>query len=109
MNYYVIAGAGYNFKLGGGVGLRFVNADQRIRGINISETYTSTGFGFILKAQGNTLLGGNLYANIGAQLRYDINGEPENEAGPLYNGAVSENVNFYSLSAGVSLGVTYIF
>jgi hypothetical protein len=108
MNYYVIAGNGYNFKFGGGAGLRFVNVEQRTRGIDVYETYTSTGFGFILKAQGNTLLGGGFYANIGAQIRYDINGEPENNEGPLYDG-VSNNVNFNSLSAGVSLGVTYIF
>ena len=109
MNYYVISGDGYNFKFGGGAGLRFVNVDERLQGIDISQTYTSTGIGFILRAQGNTLLGGSLYANIGAQLRYDLNGEPKNGAGPLYNGAVSEKVNFNSLSAGVSLGVTYMF
>ena len=108
-NYYVIKGEGYNFKLGGGAGLRFVIADESLPGSVSPKTYTSTGFGFVLRAEGNTLLGGKFYANIGAQLRYDINGEPENEGQPLFNNAVSENVNFNSLSVGVSLGVSYIF
>ena len=109
MNYYVIQGEGYNFKFGGGAGLRFVNADESLPGSASPRTFTSTGFGFILRAEGNTLLGGKFYANIGVQLRYDINGEPENEGIPLFNNAVSENVNFNSLSVGVSLGVSYIF
>jgi len=105
LNYYVITGEGYNFKFGGGGGLRFLSADETISGI--TQTFSSTGYGFLLRAEGNTLLGGNIYAKIGAQASYDLNGEPENKGTHLTN--ANENVNFNSLSIGLSLGVSYIF
>jgi len=109
LNYYVIAGEGYNFKLGGGFGLRFISADESLPGTGITKTFSSTGIGFLLRAEGNTLLGGNVYAKIGAQACYDLNGEPENNGTHLYNYAAEEIVNFNSLSVGLSLGVSYIF
>jgi hypothetical protein len=107
VNYYVIKGAGYNFKFGGGIGPRFTSAEQQLPATPSAITYSSTGFGLLLKAEGNTLLSGNLYANIGAELRYDFNGEPENNGSHLVNN--NKNVNFNSLSAGIHLGVTYNF
>jgi hypothetical protein len=109
LNYYVIAGEGYNFKFGGGLGIRFLSADQSLPGTGITETFNSTGYGLLMRAEGNTLLGGNIYAKIGAQAGYDFNGEPENDGAPIFNNASDENVNFNSLSVGVSLGVSYIF
>jgi hypothetical protein len=109
INYYVITGEGFNFKFGGGAGIRFLSADQSLPGTGVTRTYTSTGFGLLLRTEGNTLLSGNIYAKIGAQLGYDINGEPENNSVPIRNNASDENVNFNSLSIGVSLGVSYIF
>jgi hypothetical protein len=109
LNYYVIKGEGYNFKFGGGVGLRFLLADESQPGTGIMKTFSSTGYGFILKAAGNTLLGGSLFARISVQARYDLNGEPENNGTPLVNNIAKENVNFNSISMGVSLGVSYIF
>ena len=95
VGYYVISGSGYNFKFGGGVGIRFSNAEDK-RGVN-KNNYNSTGFGFLLRADGNTLLGGNIYANIGADLKYDLNGD------------LNDKVNLNSFSVGIRLGVTYIF
>ncbi len=107
LNYYVINGEGYNFKLGGGGGLRFLSADEKRPATGITQTFSSVGYGFLLRAEGNTLLGGNIYAKIGAQASYDLNGEPENNGTHLTN--ANENVNFNSLSIGLSLGVSYIF
>jgi hypothetical protein len=107
MNYFVISGIGYNFKLGGGIGPRFVSADESLPGTGVTKNYRSTGFGIVLRAEGNTLLTGNIYANIAAQFRYDANGEPEYNCTPLVNNVLMENVSFNSLSVGVSLGVTY--
>ena len=59
LNYYVIKGEGFYFKFGGGVGPRFVSANQQLPGTPSAQTYTSTGFGLILKADGNTLLSDN--------------------------------------------------
>jgi hypothetical protein len=96
---YVIAGTGYNFKFGGGAGLRlsYINEDFDFYTVD----HTSAGFGFLLKTEGNTLLGGNLYANIGAELRYDINGSF------IAGRASGINVNLDSFSAGLRLGLTY--
>src|SRR5690554_1650229 len=109
LGYYVLTGEGYNFKFGGGGGVRFLSADESLPGTGITKTFSSTGFGLLLRAEGNTLLGENIYAKIGAQVGYDFNGEPENNGNPIPNNASNENVNFNSLSIGVSLGVSYIF
>lgn len=107
LNYYVVNGEGYNFKFGGGAGIRFLSADESLPGTGITKTYSSIGYGFLIRLEGNTLLGENIYAKIGAQARYDINGEPENNGIPITN--FNENVNFNSLSIGLSLGISYIF
>ena len=106
--YFIVDGDGYNFKFGGGAGIRFVNAEEQIITV-IPVKYSSTGFGFVLRADGNTLLGGNFYANIGGDIRYDLNGEPKNNGRPLTNRIVGENVNFNSFSFGLRLGITYKF
>jgi hypothetical protein len=109
VNYYVLRGNGYDFKFGGGIGIRFVNANQQLPGTPNSVSYKSTGFGFLLKADGNTLLSGNLYANIGVDVRYDFNGKPKSGNGYLENHIDNSTINFNALSAGIRLGVSYIF
>ncbi|TDJ54972.1 MAG: hypothetical protein E2O46_03585 [Ignavibacteria bacterium] len=106
LGYYVLNGDGYNFKFGGGAGVRFVSVDET-RNISVAKTnYSSLGFGIILRIEGNTLLGSSVYANIGADIRYDVNGEPDNNGTPLNNNL--QNVNFNAFSVGVRLGITYI-
>jgi len=106
--YYVLAGTGYNFKFGGGLGVRFVNVDESLPATGFTTTYNSVGYGIVGRIEGNTLLGSSIYANIGADIRYDVNGEPENNGTPLYNNLQKENVNFNAFSLGVRLGITYI-
>jgi hypothetical protein len=108
LGYYVIRGDGYNLKFGGGIGPRFVSAEESLPGLGTTDTYSSTGVGFIIRCEGNTLLGGNIYANLGADLRYDLNGEPENNGEKLTNSVYGQNVNFNSFSLGVKLGVSYL-
>ncbi len=105
--YYVISGQGYNFKFGGGAGLRFVNVGESLPALSSSD-YTTMGLGFIGRIEGNTLLGGRVYANAGLDLRYDINGEPDSYGTKLYNNVLDENVNFNALSIGIRLGITYL-
>jgi hypothetical protein len=107
VNYYVINGDGYQFKFGGGAGVRFLSADESIPGTGSTQTYSSTGFGLLLRAAGNTRLSDNFYINIGLDARYDINGEPSNGGNTLFNFASNSKVNFNSLSLGLSLGLTY--
>ena len=73
------------------------------------STYSSTGFGGLLRVEANTSLAENLYANIGGDLRYDVNGEPENDHGNnLVNNVEGETVNFNSFSVGIKLGISYL-
>lgn len=107
VNYYVINGGGYQFKFGGGVGARFLSVDESLPGSGSTQTYTSTGFGFLIRATGNTQISSSLYANVHLDVRYDINGKPKNNGFNLYNGVDKTNVNFNSFSVGVGLGLTY--
>lgn len=107
--FYVVSGNGYSFKFGGGAGIRFLSVDETLPASIRSDNYTSTGFGAILRAEGNTLLGGKFYANVITDIRYDINGEPNGDNGYLRNNVLNENVNFNSLSVGIKLGVSYYF
>lgn len=109
LGYYVLGGDGYNVKFGAGVGPRFVNAQESLPGFGTTDTYSSTGFGIILRVDGNTMLGGGFYANIGADLRYDLNGEPENNGEKLTNSVYNQNVNLDTFALGVKLGISYLF
>ena len=107
--YYVLNGKGYNFKFGGGAGLRFINVDEQLPGTPTATAYNSTGIGFIIRGMGNTQIAENLYANITADLRYDLNGDVSNGNRNLFNPGMNKNVKFNSFSAGITLGITYLF
>lgn len=109
LGYYVLDGIGYNFKFGGGAGIRFVTVDLTFPGTNFTNIYKSTGLGLILRAEGNTLLGGNFYANIGADLKYDLIATPKSGSVKLFNRISREEVNLNSVSLGLRLGISYIF
>jgi hypothetical protein len=105
--YYALFGNGYNFKIGGGAGPRFVSVKESKKWMGSEVDYSSTGFGVVVRAEGNTILGDNLYANIGLDIRYDVNGGPsDNNGNKITN--FNENVNFNSFSAGVKLGISYL-
>ncbi len=109
MAYYVISGVGYNFKFGGGLGPRFIFVTEEKKWQGTSDEYSSVGFGGLLRIEGNTSLATNLYANIGVDMRYDFNGEPEDSNGnTLYNIVEDENVNFNTFSVGIKLGISYM-
>jgi hypothetical protein len=110
MAYYVLLGSGYNIKFGGGVGVRFIDVTESKKWQGTEDTFTSVGFGGLLRAEANTALSENFYANLGFDLRYDVNGEPENSNGDtLVNNVKGENVNFDTFSLGVKLGISYLF
>ena len=105
LNYYVLNGTGYNFKFGGGVGLRYLSIDESLPGTGSSDNYSSTGYGFILRTEGNTAIAENVYAHIAADVRYDVISEAE----PSALGNKIGDVNFSSLSFGLRLGISYQF
>jgi hypothetical protein len=106
-SYYVIRGNGYNFKFGGGVGIRLVSADESIPATPSATNYTSVGPGFLLRIAGNTRLSEDFYVYISGDLRYDLNGDLK---GWVEHHSTNYNqVNLDTFSAGVSLGITYFF
>lgn len=109
MNYYILPGTGYEFKFGGGIGFPFVIADESLPGTGITTTYNSNGIAFLIRAEGNTLLGGNFYINVGGDIKYSINGKPKSDNNYLINDNYNEKVNFNSFSVEVRLGITYRF
>jgi hypothetical protein len=107
LGYYIIKGDGYKFKLGGGAGPRLITVEET-KYTNQPIKYNSTGFGFVLKADGNTRLSKIVYAFIGVDLRYNLCGEPkgDNSSNIIHNG---NNLNIKSISTGIKLGVSVIF
>lgn len=109
IGYYVLKGEGYKFKFGGGIGLRIAQGTEKIPN-TISETvYTAVGLGVLGKFYGMTMLGDNLYAYIGGDIRVDMPGVPESNGIKLHYNAGNEEVNLNSISAGIKLGVVYSF
>jgi hypothetical protein len=108
--YYVLKGTGYRFKFGGGLGPRFAFVAQSTGVSNQKQNFSSTGFGVLLKIDGNTALTNNIYAYIAGDIRYDINGTPKNSNNqPIITNANNDKLNLNSLSCGVKLGISYIF
>jgi hypothetical protein len=107
--YYVISGNGYNFKFGGGAGPRFVSITEKKKWQGSEVSFSSIGFGGLIRIEGNTVLSDNVYANIGVDLRYDVNGEPESSSGNrLTNVVQNEVVNLNTFSMGLRLGISYL-
>jgi hypothetical protein len=103
--YYILSGDGYQFKFGGGVGVRYVSFSETSIG---TTNYTATGAGFLLKSEANTKLSNQFYALIGVDFRYDLTGNLKNPVQNLINNASGENVNLNSVSVGIYFGLTFI-
>ena len=107
MGYYMIEGAGYSFKFGGGVGPRFIVVDEIKPFVVTGLTYTSTGFGVVARASGSTALSKNVFAYIGADARYDAGGTPKKDGIAIRHRGGDLSVN--SLSLGLKIGVSFTF
>jgi|WetSurMetagenome_2_1015567.scaffolds.fasta_scaffold613657_1 hypothetical protein len=102
--YYVIPGNGYQFKFGGGVGYRYASLKQQLMD---TQNFTSSGFGLLGRAVGNTILAKNFYALIGVDIRYDFAGDLTNSSETITNPATKSKVNLNMFSVGVFLGLTF--
>lgn len=107
MYYHIIKGKGYKFKFGGGIGPRFLVLSQRLITLDYTD-YSSTGVGIVGKIDGITALSEKVFAYIGADLRFNMNGTPESDNGNTldYN---QEATTVNAFGAGIKLGVTYQF
>lgn len=103
--YYVIPGKGYKFRFGGGLGARIGDVKETIQ---LERSYSASGWGLLARIEGNTSLGGNVYAYIAGDMRYDLPGDIKD--GDNYLGEITgETVNLNQLAFGVKLGVSYFF
>ncbi|MGE5680016.1 MAG: hypothetical protein ACM34K_03970 [Bacillota bacterium] len=107
--YYVISGQGYRFKFGGGAGYRFISLDEARANYTVPSHYTASGIGFLLRADGNTTLGGNLFADISVHMRMDYVGELKGENTAMVNYFAQQKVNLNSFAVGIRLGLSYYF
>ncbi|MBN8547366.1 MAG: hypothetical protein J0L60_14630 [Ignavibacteria bacterium] len=107
MAYYMIRGDGYSFKLGGGLGPRFLLVNEIKPFVVTGLDYTSTGFGVVLKGSGSTALSKTVFAYIGADVRYDAGGTPKNNGNSLKHRGSDLSIN--SLSFGLKLGISFTF
>lgn len=103
--YYVIPGMGYKFRIGGGLGARIGSITEKI---NLERDYSAAGWGLLGRLEGNTSLGGNVYAYIAGDIRYDLPGDIKD--GDTYLGEnTGETVNLNQLAFGIKLGISYFF
>ena len=108
LSYYVISGTGYMFKFGGGLGPRFVSLDEKLPNFYNSINYKTTGYGIVLRASGNTILSGDMYANIGLDFRYDNTGNLKGYK-KLFDTINNSDVNLNGITFAIKLGITYFF
>ncbi|NCQ19037.1 MAG: hypothetical protein COZ80_07740 [Ignavibacteria bacterium CG_4_8_14_3_um_filter_37_9] len=110
LGYYTVNGKGYQFKFGGGIGPRFIFASEPSIYTTALLKYTSTGYGLVGKIDGITSLGGNYFAYIGVDLRYNNNGNLSDANGKeKINNVTNTVLSLNSVSAGLKVGVAVTF
>jgi len=104
--YYTINGKGFQFKFGGGIGPRFVFASELSPYTKDILKYKSTGYGIVGKVDGITSLGGNYFAYVGVDLRYNNNGKLSDAGGKeKINNVTNAALSLNSVSVGLKIGV----
>jgi len=105
MYYRVYEGEGYQFKIGGGAGPRFLSATERI---SYETIYRSTGWGVVGRADASTKLSDISFAYVGVELRYENLPVPSNASGNIGQSSAYGSPKFSAFSAGIKLGVLFI-
>lgn len=105
---YIVAGEGYFFKFGGGLGYILARYEEDPVDFPGPIVYTGGGIGGKAQAIGHTPFGDNLFAYIGAEMRFGFPGSVEDEEGrPLTDGRNDVSFNFFSF--GLKFGLMYYF
>jgi hypothetical protein len=105
--HYLLMGEGYFFKLGGGVGYVFTRYEEDPT-YAPPFLYTGGGIGGKIQAVGHTPFGDNLYAYIGAEMRFGFPGPVADEDGRTLRN-VNKDVSFNFFSFGLKFGLMYYF
>lgn len=104
--YYVIPGKGYEFKFGGGIGLRFLSLTEKIAK---EVDFSSVGWGVLGRIEGHTSLTNNLYAVITGDIRVDLPGDAKDSNDKNFVDGSGEIIGLNSIAFGVKLGISYHF
>lgn len=108
LGHYVIAGSGYFFKFGGGLGYLFARFKEDLTLEPEPIVYSGGGIGGKLQAIGHTPFGDNLYAYIGVDFRFGFPGTvTDNDGTVLTDGRSDISMNFFSF--GLKFGLSYFF
>lgn len=103
--YWYHEGAGYKFRLGGGLGPRFLSMKETKPLINQGKSYNSTGAGLLLKGDAATALSRDIYAYISGDFRYDSGGIPASDGETIkYK---NDDLSYSAFSFGIKLGILY--
>jgi len=107
MAYYVIAGEGYQFKFGGGIGPRFLAVTESGLYSNQDVNYSATGWGILGRVEAGTAISQNAYAFIGGDVGYNHFPIPKNGNSMIISVTNPNGVDFSEFFIGLKLGVIY--
>ncbi|MBI2416365.1 MAG: hypothetical protein HYV28_00345 [Ignavibacteriales bacterium] len=107
--YKLFPGAGYQFRLGGGVGPRLLAMTETTPGFTNEVEYTKTGFGIFGAFDAATALSTEAFVYLNGNLAYDIIGAPEHDGAALKQPSTGGEISFNNFSAGVKIGILYKF
>ncbi len=110
LSYYVISGEGYKFKFGGGIGPRFISANEVLPTSTSKDNYSNLGLGFLMKVDGSTLLSDKMYAYISIDVRYNLNGKPKKDGKEFIINSKNgyEGLELNSFSSGLKIGIAIL-
>lgn len=112
IGYYLLSGKNYLFKFGGGIGPRFVftTLPSGPRLVMKYIDYKGTGYGFLGKIEGQTLLVNNIFAHLDFDLRYNKYGSLSDSAGEnLISNVTGKVLTLNAFSVGIKTGLTVKF
>ncbi|MEW6509347.1 MAG: hypothetical protein AB1428_00160 [Bacteroidota bacterium] len=106
---YVVAEQGvYNVKLGAGGGYAAGSLTEKY--LSLDDRFSGNGGGAVVEIEANTAFGDNLYAYLGANLRWSFVGELVNRASlPPGRGSGGGGTSLNFFGVGARLGVSYFF
>lgn len=104
---YVLMDAGlYNLKAGAGVGLHFGTLSEQYG--TVDARFSGSGPAALLELEANTAFSEDLFAYLGANIRWDFIGKLTNDAGASAGvSADGGSATLHFFSAGVRLGFSY--
>jgi hypothetical protein len=108
VQYILMEGGLYNFKVGAGGGPRFGGFEQKY--LYLDDTFTASGPGFIVELEGNTALGEDLFVHLGAGARWEAPGELKDSYGRSPGSTPSGSpMTLNGFGVMFKLGLTYYF